>query len=542
MTTVAELLADQLKNRGVEPIFTLSGGHIFPLLDAIYKKGARLIDVRHEQSAAFAAEAVGKLSKSPGCALVTAGPGVTNTISALAASYKHGSPMILLAGCAPVSRWGQGSLQELDHIKIVESITLFSHSLKDPNMALKTFSEAYSLAQRPPRGPVFLDYPLDKLIAQVEILEGTEHETTEVGSEENHEEVLLHVLNQLFRSERPVIIAGSGIYLSSAYSELEKVASFYKIPIILNGLARGAISEHNLVVSLGRQQVLKNADLIIVAGTLLDFRLNFGKVNENQTLIHLIEHKSQENPKANATIVGCVNLASFFSNWSSNLDPKESNKFAPWLKDVSNIENNTRSSLEKTAELQPTFTAAQIYLETNKFLDKNSIVIGDGGDFVSWAGKLIQTHSPGSWIDSGPFGCLGSGIGYAIGAKSYKPEKDVFLFLGDGAIGFSIAEIDTCVRHNLGVVAVVGNNGIWGLEKHPMKAFFGYDILADLSQETDYVKIAQSFGADGITVDNKKGFKLALEKAIIAAREGKFFLINALIDPNDVYPRSSNLA
>jgi acetolactate synthase-1/2/3 large subunit len=544
--TVAQLIAEEVANQSVNSIFTLSGGHIFPLLDTFHKSGLQIIDVRHEQSAAFAAEAVGKLTRKPGVALVTAGPGVTNTISAVVASFKHGSPMVLLAGCAPLSRWGQGSLQELDHLSIVKNITVYNHSLTNPQQALETLREAFELAKRPPRGPSFIDYPLDKLISQANPNEINNFKEKINNQIENQSQLNLNavdaILKELQNSERPLIVAGSGIYFSDAYKSLENIANFYQIPVVLNGIARGCISNKQLLVAFARSQTIKNADLILVAGTPLDFRLNFGKVANSQRLIHLIEHESQINPFANTYLTQVLNLKEFFESWLENVKSSDKNRYYNWMSSVINDEKLQKQTVYELAQSKPRLNSAQIYIKVNEVLNQNSIVIGDGGDFVSWAGKIIETHAPGSWIDSGPFGCLGSGLGYAIGAKTTHPQKDVYLFLGDGAIGFSLTEIDTCVRHNLGIIAIVGNNGIWGLEKHPMKTFFGYDIAADLSQDTNYVEIARSFGAEGQTVTNIKEFAQALDKAIKQARQGKFFLINALIDPDDVYPRSSNLA
>jgi acetolactate synthase I/II/III large subunit len=306
----------------------------------------------------------------------------------------------------------------------------------------------------------------------------------------------------------------------------------------VNGMGRGTLpADQDLAFARARATALKGADLVLVAGTPLDFRLGFGRFGD-APVVHLCDAASEIAPHAAlaASTGGSLQLT-FASLAESGAPP---GMHADWIATLRADEEAKRAaelpSLEAdTAPIKP----ARIYGELRKRLARDAIVIGDGGDFVSYAGKLVESYQPGTFLDPGPFGCLGMGPGYALAASLAHPDRQVVLLLGDGAIGFALADFETLVRHRANVVAIVGNNGIWGLEKHPMQALFGYDVVAELSPGIRYDQVIAALGGHGELVTEPRDLGPALDRAF--ATNG-VSLVNVLTDPADAYPRSSNLA
>src|SRR5437764_1494255 len=422
-----ELLVSTLGGYGVDAIFTLSGGHIFSIYDGAVKAKWRIIDVRHEQTATWAAEGMAKLTRRPGTAVLTAGPGVTNGVSAMTTAHFNGSPLVVLGGRAPQGRWGAGSLQELDHVPIVASITKLARTVTAPDDIPKEVGEAVATALTPHRGPVFLDFPLDVVFAHGSA-DVPAAVTPSAVSPDDDEVAKAAAL--IAGASRPVLVAGSDVWWNGAWEALRRCVESLRVPTFVNGMGRGCLpADHELAFARTRR-FLTQADVV-------------------------------------------------------------------------------------------------------------AVVIGDGGDFVSYAGKLVDSYEPGCWMDPGPYGCLGTGVGYAVAARVAHPDRQVVLLLGDGAIGFNGMDFDTLVRHQLPVVAIVGNNGIWGLEKHPMQAIYGYDVAADLQPGLRYDKVVKALGGAGETVSSPSELGPALDRAFAA---GVPYLVNVLTDPAIAYPRSSNLA
>jgi len=521
-----------LKSLGVSNIFTLTGGHIFPIFDGARADEIRLVDVRHEQSAAFAAEGWARLTRSLGVCAVTAGPGVTNTLSALAQAKFNQAPVLALAGRAPAFRWGKGSLQEIDHIPFVDPLAP-ARTVTDFNEIPSAVVEAARAALSPRRGPRFLDFPLDVLFSTGEFEEPEMNEGTDSVDVDD-------VGRLVEASERPVIMAGSNVFMDGAESELQSLVERVRIPAFMNGQGRGCIpADHELAFARSRSQAFKEADLAIVIGTPFDFRLGFGENFASGTqVVHLDSSVD--------LIAGHVDLAAsaggpldlvLRSVSESVDDPPET---TAWIETLRATEDARRETAQ--AELRSTSTPIhpmRIYGELVALLDRDAIVVGDGGDFVSYAGREVPSYEPGSWLDPGPFGCLGVGPGYAMAARLAHPNRQVVLLYGDGALGFSGMELESLVRLNLPVVAIVGNNGIWGLEKHPMQALYGYDVAADLQPELRYDLMMESFGGRGEFVTEPDDIAPALKRAFAS---GEPTLVNIATDPAVAYPRSSTLA
>jgi acetolactate synthase I/II/III large subunit len=534
------LVSATLKAHGVSHLFTLSGGHLFSIYDGCRHDGIAIVDTRHEQTAAFAAEGWAKATRQPGVAALTAGPGVTNGMSAMAAALQNGSPMLVLGGRAPAMRWGQGSLQEIDHVPFVAPVTKMAATATSPDAIPSLVEKALRATLQVPTGPTFVDFPLDHVfsegaLAQAEPAPLADLQTLPVADGVEHAAELLR------RAERPVIMAGTGLYWAHAEHALRAVAEELAVPVFLNGLARGCLpADHERFFSRARSQALKQADVALVIGVPMDFRLGFGHSFGDDTQIVVIGSAPTEKASARKPAVelygGVAATLEALREAAADVPAAR----ASWLTDLRATENEKR--LAEQAELEDErapLHPLRVYLELQQVLDRGAIVIGDGGDFVSYAGRVIDSYEPGTWMDPGPFGCLGAGPGYAIAAKLARPDRQVCLLLGDGAFGFAGLEFDTMVRHGIPVVGVMGNNGIWALEKHPMEFLYGYSVAADLQPECRYDRVVEALGGHGELVTRPEDLKPALERAFASGRPA---LVNVLTDPSVSYPRRSNLA
>src|SRR4051812_21592369 len=530
------LVARRLKAAGVTKLFTLSGGHLFSIYDGCRDEGIDLVDVRHESAAAFAAEGWAKVTREPGVCALTAGPGVTNGMSALGSAQQNNSPMVVLAGRAPAMRWGQGSLQEIDHVPFVRPLTKSARTAESTAEIPTLVDEALAEAMTPATGPTFVDLPLDHVFMEAP---PPEHEQRIPSPGEGAAaEGVERAIALLAEAERPVIMAGTNLYWARGEDALRELVEARGIPVFLNGLARGCIpADHELFFSRARSTALKGADLALVVGVPMDFRLGFGKSFGDDTEIVAIDvaEPERDHPRAPA-----AELYGDVAAILSGLAEGGGNDTREWVETIRAAEREKRDAErdlreDPRAPLHP----MRLYAELGEVLDRNAIVIGDGGDFVSYAGRVIDSYEPGCWLDPGPFGCLGSGPGYALAAKLAHPDRQVVLLLGDGAFGFSGMEYDTLARHGVNVVGVMGNNGIWGLEKHPMEFLYGYSVAADLRPETRYDQVVEALGGHGELVREPGEFRGAMERAFEA---GKPALVNVLTDPSVAYPRSSNLA
>ena len=534
-----ELIALALKRAGVSHLFTLNGGHIWPILTGATEQGIRIIDVRHEQSAAFAAEGWAKVTRQVGVAAVTAGPGVTNSTSALGQALAADSPLFLIGGRAPVSRWGMGSLQEMDHVEVVKSLTKKALTLESAEEAYGLAAECMRTALSRRTGPVFMDVPLDTfMFGAADLPESTEHLTADLGPPPDPD--LIQQAARLIRAaERPSVIAGGSVWWSHAEAELKDLVEAAHLPLSVNGMARGILPPgHPLFFPRARGAALGEADLILVIGVPLDFRLNWGQPpvfpdDARLVFIDVDGHRKHRSP--DVAIYGDLKAALAALAAAAAGSPKRTY----WLEKLREADatSRRRDQAMTQSESSPVHPARLIG-EVDRFADPDAIIVGDGGDFISFAGRLIERSRPGLWIDPGPFGCLGSGPGYAMAAKLAHPDRQVVLLAGDGAFGFSAMEFDTMVRHRIPVVCVVGNNGIWALEKHPMMSMLGVSIAADLGHQTRYDKVVEALGGHGEQVDRPDQIRHALERAFAS---GLPACVNVICDPEAEYPRSSVL-
>jgi thiamine pyrophosphate-dependent acetolactate synthase large subunit-like protein len=530
------LVARALKSRGVTHLFTLSGGHLFSIYDGCRAEGIEIVDVRHEQSAVFAAEGFAKATRRIGVAALTAGPGVTNGVSAIAGAQANCSPICVLGGRAPELRWGAGSLQEIDHIPFVSPLVKSAETVKDPGAIAARTAAALDLALSAPSGPTFVDYPLDVVFSEAEAEIPPPSRTQPRVAAGVEEAAAL-----LGEAERPAIMAGTGLYWGRGEGELRSLAEALGIPVFLNGLGRGCLpADHELAFSRARGAGLKDADVALVVGVPIDFRLGFGGSFGEETKLIRLDAAANEltaNRVPEVDLVGDVAATLKAIGESVAGRPRRSDA---WLEELRAVEAEKRAAEQgELNDSRSPLHPVRVYKELGELLDRDAIVVGDGGDFVSYAGRFIETHEPGCWMDPGPFGCLGAGPGQAIGAQLAHPDRQVCLLLGDGAFGFAGIEFDTLARHGLPVVGVMGNNGIWALEHHPMKFLYGYSVAAELRPETPYEKMVEALGCEGIEVREPDQLRPALERAFESRRPT---LVNVITDPEVVYPRKSNLA
>jgi acetolactate synthase-1/2/3 large subunit len=534
---------------GVHTMFTLSGAHVFPMYDgAVHAESPmRLLDVRHEQSAVFAAEAVGKLTRTPGLAVLTAGPGVTNGISAITQASFSGSPLVVVGGRAPANRWGMGSLQELDHPAVLAPVTKSARTLHRVGDVADGMEQAFSLARSSHRGPTFVDVPMDELFNRAAVSRPARRPAPDLRPRQAPDpDALGEIGSLLAQARRPVLVLGTDVWADGAEDAARRLVDDAGIPTITNGMGRGIVpGGHPLLMTKARGAALGAADLVLVVGTPLDFRLGYGVFggkdgsgSSTAKVVHLADSEGQVSEHADLAAAAWGDLTLVLEGLQSALGQQL--RKPDWSAWVAELQGKVRAAAARdgamlSAEADP-IHPARIYGELLPRLGDDAVLIGDGGDFVSFAGKYVEPRRPGDWLDPGPFGCLGAGLGAAIGARVARPSSQVVLLLGDGAAGMSLMDVDTLVRHRLPVVMVVGNNSAWGLEKQPMQMVYGYDVVADLAPRTRYDEVVSALGGGGETVTDPRAIGPALDRAFAADVP---YLVNVITDVDAAYPRNT---
>jgi acetolactate synthase-1/2/3 large subunit len=543
------------RRHGVRTMFTLSGGHVFPLYDGAVKASPpmRLVDVRHEQTAVFAAEATARLTRAPGFAVVTAGPGVTNAVSAVTTAWFNGSPVVVLGGRAPDYRWGSGGLQELDHPPLLAPVTKRAWTEHQAGAVGAAVDEAFRLAAAAHPGPVFLDMAMEALFG-----DGGEPPAAPSGDAQRTPAGtpapagVAAIAGLLARASRPVLVLGSDVWLSGAETAARDAACELRLPVVANGQGRGVLpAGHELLVTRARPVAFGEADLVLVVGTPLDFRLGYGEFGGRNgappaQVVHVADSPGRLATHRALAASAAGDLAAFFTALAAAAPAAMRHAggaadgpawAGTWLPRLAAAARDAIAADQEllNSDADPVHPM-RVYGELARVLDDDAVVIGDGGDFVSYAGKYLEPRRPGGWLDPGPYGCLGTGLGYAIAARVARPSAQVVLLLGDGAAGFSLMDVDTLVRHRLPVVMVCGNNGIWALEKYPMRALYGYDVVADLQPGCRYDEVARALGGAGETVTRPGDIGPALRRAFDS---GVPYLVNVLTDPAVAYPRST---
>lgn len=539
------LVAKMLKREGVEVVFTLSGGHIAGIYDGCLREGIRVVDTRHEQAAVHAAEGWAKTTRKPGVALLTAGPGVTDGVTGVANAYLAGSPVLVIGGAAPLGFWDRGALQEMGQIDLMRPITKWARTVHETSRLGEYVAMAFRQMLSGKPGPTFLEMPMDILnnFADTdELFDAGEPANYRAGGRTAPDpDAVVRAATLLAQARRPVIMAGTAVWWCDAAEPLRQLAERLQAPVYLNGAGRGCLpSTHPLFFTSSRRKALEGADTILAIGTRMDFRLNHGQpplIPAEATLLwfDLAAEDIGVNRGAAVGLVGDVGLS--MRQVTEATTPIANQE---WLQYIRNEEKRgiERDAAALNSEAMP-MHPMRFCREIRDFIDDDTTVIGDGGDIVSYGGKVINVAKPGYWLDAGPMGCLGTGTGFAIAAQLARPGKKVLILSGDGAFGLNGMEFESMARQKLPIVAIIGNDGAWGQIKHPQRAMIGHATAAELSPGIRYDKMVEALGGYGELVERPEDIRPALARAFAS---GLPACINVLIDPEKPYGRSTNVA
>ena len=539
------IVARMLKREGVEVVFTLSGGHIAAIYDGCVREGIRVVDTRHEQAAVHAAEGWAKSTRKPGVALLTAGPGVTDGVTGVANAHLAGSPVLVIGGAAPLSLWDRGALQEMNQIDLLRPITKWARTVHETSRLGEYVASAFRQMLNGKPGPVFLEMPMDVLnnFADTDsVVDPGTPEQYRVGGRTAPDPDLVHKAAALLeKAQCPVIMAGTAVWWCDAAEPLRQIAERIQAPVFLNGAGRGCLPPtHPLFFSSARRKALEGADTILAIGTRMDFRLNHGQpplipARANLLWFDLAAEDVGVNRGAAVGLVGDVGLSMQQVTEATKQLHSEA-----WLSYVRTEEQKVmeRDEIAMHSDAVP-IHPIRFCREIRDFIDEETTVVGDGGDIVSYGGRIINVYKPGYWLDPGPMGCLGTGTGFAMAAQLARPGKKVLILHGDGAFGLNGMEFESMVRQNLPVVSIIGNDGAWGQIKHPQKALLGHATAAELAPKIRYDQMVEALGGHGELVEHSEDIRPALERAFAS---GLPACVNVLIDPNKPYSRSTNVA
>ncbi len=560
-----EIIARTLQKHKVKFLFTLCGGHVSPIFVSAQNLGIRVVDTRHEVNAVFAADAVSRLSGVPGVAVVTAGPGLTNTITAVKNAALAQSPLILLGGGAATILKGRGSLQDIDQMSIMRAVCKYSTSINQVKDIVSTLDKAFAIAQEGVPGPVFVECPIDTLYGE-ELVRSWYGAKSKETPPKNIQERLLQwyvnnhaknlfagkdsvrldtpvlsfkyathssgqlskAISMLGKATKPVMLVGSGAMMNpNKAQQLADAVSRLGIPVYLSGMGRGLLGkENNLQMRHHRKDAIKESDLIILAGVPNDFRLDYGNHIGGRKFISI--NRSREDLNKNKT--PSLGIHADPQDFLIALADKYQGNFSQWIEALRARDAKREANINEQAALPTNIgvNPIKLFRDLEPQLDDNTILVADGGDFVATSAYTLRPRAPLSWLDPGVFGTLGVGAGFALGAKLVFPEKDVWIIYGDGSAGYSIMEYDTFVRHQLPVISLIGNDACWTQIARDQVEFLKSDCAMNLAY-SDYQKIAEAFGADGMRIETMDAFNAAVIKAKESSRSGKAFVINAII-------------
>ncbi|PJF23285.1 MAG: acetolactate synthase [Phototrophicales bacterium] len=526
-TLGGELIARALKAQGVNALYTLCGGHILPIYEGCLNNGIRVIDFRHEQAAAHAADAHARLTRNIGVAAVTAGPGVTDAVTGVANAYQARSPMILLGGAAPLKTKGMGALQEMPQTEMFKTFTKASFTVERTEDIPMLMHDAFETALSGRPGPVFIEVPFDVLFNAVDD-PGTPDKVV-IQPLEPELSALQQIFALLREAKKPVLVAGTQVYWDEAHEALRELTDQTGIPVFTNGAGRGTLPmTHPNCFKSARGSAIKRADVVILLGTPLDFRLKYGREgwNPETKLIQIENDPAELNHNRTAEVAICANARLVLEALTEGL---QGVRYDEWLNEVRTMEDNKNKDLDTWMKLDDVpINHFRMGAAINDFIDENFIVVGDGGDIVSACAKVIDLSLPGQWLDPGPLGCLGVGAPFAIAAKHLYPDKNVLIINGDGSFGLNGFEFDTAIRFNLPIVSIVGNDGGWGQIRTPQIGMVTEErAIATKLNYTRYDKIVEAMGGYGELVENPDDLLPALERAFAS---GKPACINVILD------------
>ena len=529
-----KLAAKALKAAGVECVFTLSGGHVMAIYDGCLDENIKVVDVRHEQAAVHAADAWSRLNPGKiGCAILTAGPGVTDGITGVANAWRANSPILVIGGQGPFNNLRRGSLQEMDHVSVMKPVTKWADTCYDTRRIPDYIEMGIRHAVSGNPGPSFLEIPIDVLSAEVEMEQVRFPEIrTAPPALIPAKSSVQSALEILRTAKNPVMMAGTSVKWSNASSKIQEFIEKTHIPTFVNGMGRGTVKPGTPeLLTRVRKEAIQQCDVFICAGVLLDFRLGFGRTIPAEAKIIQLDIENEligTNRSADAFVVG--NLAEVFEQLMIQMDEAgDSPDHSSWRDQL----------IAREAELEAAFAESlnsdevpidplRLCREIRDFVvDKEVILIGDGGDIVAQASKVLPVPAENCWMDPGPLGTLGVGMPFALAAQIARPDKRVLIIYGDGSFGLNGFEYDTAVRFDLPIVGIVGVDGVWGQMVRPQAAIYGANrIVATKLNFTRYDKIVEAMGGHGEYCERPEEIGPALERAFAS---GKPALVNVVM-------------
>ena len=564
-----ERIASILRAHGVEFLFTLCGGHISPILKGAKDLGIRVVDVRHEATAVFAADAVARLTGIPGVAAVTAGPGVTNTITAVKNAQLAQSPVVLLGGAAATLLQGRGALQDIDQLALFKPHVKWCKAVKRVRDLAPAVREAFRAARSGVPGPVFVECPVDLLYDESLVREWYAASTpkgnapseriiraylgrharrvfagvgpidgsaAKVPDARPPSHLVTRARARIEKAERPLLVVGSQAMVQpdrapGIAGAIERLG----IPTYLSGMARGLLgAAHPLHRRHQRRKALKEADLVILAGVPSDFRLDYGRhVRRNATLISANLSRTDLNRNRRPDIGVLADAGQFLCALAESVTTGNSGNLRDWHQSLLDRDNAREAEIDRTATRSADYVnPVRLFRELDAGLPDNSIIIADGGDFVGTASYIVKPRKPLSWLDPGAFGTLGCGAGFALGAGLCRPDDEIWVIFGDGSVGYSLAEFDTFARHGIPLVAVVGNDAGWTqIAREQVKIL--EDDVGTVLERSNYHEAAAALGGYGKLLDDEADIGACLAEARTAAADGKAVLVNAWLDKTD---------
>ena len=533
--TGGHLVARTLKEAGVGHVFTLCGGHILPIYDGCVSEGLRVIDMRHEQACAHAGDAYARLTKNVGVAVVTAGPGVTDAVTGVANAYSARSPLLLIGGAAPLGLRGLGALQETEQVALLRPITKGSWTVAETRQIPEVLTTAIRTALTGRPGPVFVEIPVDLLMTMIEdrlapIPTRYVHRNATLADPDD----VVRLGHLISRAERPVALAGSGVYWDDAARALAAFAESSGVPVFMNGAGRGALPPgHPCAFAHSRGFALGSADLVLALGAPLDFRLGYGRppTFAEDARVIMVDCDPVELGRNRPLELGLTgHVGRILDQLVEILPAGLAARFEEWRRRVGQKERDSRAKLEAEAASDAVPISHYRWArEIASLVTPETIVVGDGGDVVGCASKFVPVSAPGQWLDPGPFGCLGVGPSFAIAAKLLHPDRRVLLIAGDGAFGLNGMEMETAVRFGLPITVVIGNDGGWGQIRNPQLSFFGAERAVGTSLPfTRFDRMVDALGGKGVHVTEPAEIRPALDKALAS---GEVCCINVELDP-----------
>jgi acetolactate synthase-1/2/3 large subunit len=564
-----ERVAGVLASHGVQFLFTLCGGHISPILVGAKQRGIRVVDVRDEASAVFAADAVSRLSGVPGVAAVTAGPGLTNAITAVKNAQLAQSPVVLLGGATATMLKGRGALQDIDQRALLHPHVKFLATVRRVRDLAPAVAAAFHAAQAGVPGPAFVECPVDLLYPEATVRDwyglATPKPPRGMGERLSRWYLRRHVerlfagadraavnlapsrpaepapgarrrtADLLARSERPVLLLGSQAAAPQHVDRVRGAVESLGCPVYLSGMARGLLGRHHpLLFRHRRGLALREADLVLLAGVPCDFRLDYGRsINPRAAVVaaNLSPAEARRNRRPAVAAIG--DPARFVISLAPLLAAGGSARWATWLETLRARDDERAAEIERLAASATEYVnPLALCRAIEAVLPEDSAIVADGGDFVGTAAYIVSPRGPRSWLDPGPFGTLGVGAGFALGAALCRPRAEVWLLYGDGSAAFSLAEFDTFVRHGLPVIAVVGNDGAWSQIARGQVDML-HDDVGTVLRRTEYQLVAEGYGGRGLKITRPEEVAPTLREAQAIARSGRPVLVNALIGKTD---------